>query len=351
MIKLSRSQEVRASNLHKKSIVVDNHSDIPGDVLRRRKLKNEKKVLERIHVPKLIAGGVSASLATVWSDSGSFARALNLHQPTLVTLLTIDCMKQEFDESSNVITCARTAKAIKQAKKDGKIAFLLHIEGGKPICDDIAYIRTLYELGVRSIGLTWNPRNLIANGVGERSDCGLSDFGVEVINEANRLGMVIDVSHLSKGGFWDVLENSKDPIVASHSNARSVCDHSRNLSDEQIKALTEKGGVMGMNFYPEFVDSEHPSLERVLDHIDYIADLVGVDYIGIGADFIDYMAYYGDPLVQSFIEGHPYPQGLENTSRMYNITRGLISRGYSDQEIEKILGANFLRVYERVFGS
>jgi membrane dipeptidase len=186
------------------------------------------------------------------------------------------------------------------------------------------------------VGLVHSLRNLLADGVADnRTKGGLSQFGVEVVEELNMLGMIVDVSHLSDAGFWDIIEISKDPVVASHSNARAVCAHPRNLTDDMIRALAEKGGVMGMNFAPDFIDTRNPSVETLVDHIDYIVDLVGPEHVGLGSDF----------------DGIPStPRGLENVSKMPAITQELVKREYSEEYIRFILGGNHIRLMQRIVG-
>ncbi len=186
------------------------------------------------------------------------------------------------------------------------------------------------------VGLVHSLRNLLADGVADnRTKGGLSQFGVEVVEELNRLGMIVDVSHLSDAGFWDVMEISKDPVVASHSNARAVCAHPRNMTDDMIRALAERGGVMGMNFAPDFVHKKKPSVETLVDHIDHIVDLVGPEHVGLGSDF----------------DGIPdTPKGLEDASKMPAITEELVKREYSEDYIRLILGGNHLRLLKEVIG-
>jgi len=195
-----------------------------------------------------------------------------------------------------------------------------------------------HRLGIRAIGLTWNERNQIAEGVGDcRSGGGLTDFGVSVIKEMNRLGMIIDVSHISAPGFFDVLDLSEHPIIASHSNAQAVCGHIRNLSDQQIRALAARGGVMGINFAPEFlVDQGTASVEHVASHIDYIVQLLGnTKHIGLGGDF--------DGISRT-------PGELTDASGYPAITEALLRRGYNEQQLRDILGLNHLRVITNVMG-
>jgi len=186
------------------------------------------------------------------------------------------------------------------------------------------------------VGLVHSLRNQLADGVADRrTGGGLSELGVQAIEELDRLGMIIDVSHLNDDGFWDVLEQTKNPIIASHSNSRTVCNHPRNMTDEMITALAENGGVMGMNFAPSFVHKTDATLEAVIDHIDHIVDLVGPDHVGLGSD------YDGIPST---------PRGLEDVTKMPDITRELVKREYSREDIQKILGGNHLRLFKKVIG-
>jgi len=342
----------KAIELHKKSIVFDAHADIPLNIALMRQI-GDTKVFERLHAPKFLAGGVNACGMTVWVDDEDHQQFVfgGLDHPLAVALRVMDHMQREFEESPNVIMHARSVKEIRQGVKDGKIATLLHLEGGMPLGTNLDYLRLFYRCGVRSIGLTCHVRNLIADGNKERSNSGLSNFGVELIEEMNKLSMIVDVSHLSVRAFFDVLEFAKDPVVATHSNSASAHESfpGRNLSDEQIKALAEKGGVMGMNAYTDIVSNVKPSLAKLLDHVDYIDNLVGVDHIGLGCDFVDFSGFPKDPCLWP---AEPAGcEGLEDTSKMHNFTEGLLSRGYSDQDTKKILGENFLRVYERILGS
>ena len=238
------------------------------------------------------------------------------------------------------------------------------------------HLRTLYELGLRYLGLNWNYRNQLADGVGEQSNTGLTKFGQEVVADANQLGILLDVSHITEKGFWDVLETTKAPVMASHANTKALCNVPRNLTDDQIKALADNKGVIGIVLNGRFIDpdienTKRPTLQILLNHIDYMVNLVGVDHVGIGADFMDFVLDYVEPIVQgipsvpvdewtqSMVESTrwfanknviKYPKGLENIAQLPNLTRGLIKRGYSDSEIEKILGGNFIRLFKTVIG-
>ncbi len=214
---------------------------------------------------------------------------------------------------------------------------MIGIEGGTVVGNDLDNINSLYNMGVRYIGLTWNNSNNIGSSARDETERGipggLTDFGVQVINRMDEVGMLIDVSHLGEATFWDVIETSKNPIIASHSNSYSVYPHYRNLTDEQIKAIAKSGGVIQVNFHRSFLGEA--SLQRVFEHIDYIKNLVGIDYIGIGSDFDG---------------GINPPNDLSDVTMYPNLTYKLLDEGYSQEDVRKILGLNFLRVFKQVCG-
>ena len=195
----------------------------------------------------------------------------------------IDVFYKEVERYKDHITLCCNYSEIKRAFKEEKIAAVLSIEGGEALQGDVGMLRIFYRLGVRSLCLTWNYRNEIADGVLEsETGGGLTSFGKEVIKEMNSLGMLIDLSHISEKGFWDVMELSQKPVIASHSNAKKICQHIRNLSDEQIMAIKNNGGVIGINLCAEFISDKDASLKDVIKHIEYIGDLTGFDHIGLG---------------------------------------------------------------------
>ncbi|MFV9568253.1 dipeptidase [Thermoanaerobacter mathranii] len=223
---------------------------------------------------------------------------------------------------------------IDKAKQEGKIGALLSIEGGEALEGETSLLRMFYKLGVRALTLTWSLRNDLGDGVDGVKEAGLTSFGREVVKEMNRLGMIVDVSHLNEKGFWDVVELSEKPIIASHSNAKTLCSHRRNLTDEQIKAIAQKGGVIGINFAPQFLrDEGQATLEDVLNHIDYICELVGEDYVGFGSDF--------DGIEST-------PEGLKDISYFPAILEGLIKRGYTQEQIAKITHKNFENLIKKI---
>jgi membrane dipeptidase len=325
-MKLTAAQEERAQRLHRQALVWDSHCDTLMDITAGRRTLGQRSTGGHLDLPRLRQGGVKVQIFAIYIESPPFLRR---------TLEFISAFYRELAENKGKLALATSAAEIKEATARGEVAALLSIEGGEALEGTPAILPCLYRLGVRALGLTWNHRNQLADGIAEaRTGGGLTTLGLETVAEMNRLGMVVDVSHLSPAGFWDVLEHSRHPVIASHSNARGLHDHPRNLDDDQIRALAARGGVMGINFAPDFL-GPGADLETVLDHIDYIARLAGCDCIGLGSDYDGISAT---------------PRGLEDVSQLANITRGLVARGYSDPDILKILGGNFARVFAGVIG-
>jgi membrane dipeptidase len=223
-------------------------------------------------------------------------------------------------------------------------------------------LKPFHRLGMRVFSVSHNRRNVLADGCGSRALAGLSFLGVDVVKELNRLRVLVDVSHLSEAGFYDVLEVTTAPVIATHSNARAVCDHPRNLTDDQLKALAENGGMICLNFYRDYlrVDGENASLEDLLDHIDHIASQIGVDRVGLGPDFMDApreivapALKYVDPTGEHGLTVEKYmtgPKGIADNSQFGNVARGLEGRGYKAEQIDGVMGGNFLRLLAKVNG-
>jgi membrane dipeptidase len=347
MVELTKSEEARALRLHREALVVDTHCDtlmqiktgqgtagglIPlhGRGIPQRRL-GERSNQGHIDLPRLVEGGVDCQTFAIYT-----ARQENQPDALRTALQMVETFDAECAANERVVAHVRRYNEILTANKAGKVAALLAIEGAEPLMGDVALIRIFHKLGVRMISLTWNWRTPFADGLSaKRSQSKLTDLGVDALREMERLGIVYDVSHLSDSCFWDVVEVKKGPFIASHSNCRAVCDHPRNLTDDMIRALADHGGVMGMNFAPAFVDKEKATVERLVDHIDHVVKLVGADHVGLGSDF--------DGIDTT-------PEGLEDASKMPNVTRELVRRGYGDDEIGKILGGNHLRAFKEVIG-
>lgn len=324
---------IKAKQIHQKAIVFDGHCDTILEVMNHKRTLEKKSNTGHLDIPRMKEGGVNAQFFAVFIE-GIYKPDRSLKR----TLQLIDCFYREIEKNQNDISLITNYNQITEVNRAGKIAAILSIEGGEALEGDLGVLRALYRLGVRLLTLTWNQRNQIADGVGEsRTGSGLTKFGLKVIDEMNKLGMLIDVSHLSETGFWDVIKRSNAPIVASHSNCYALCPHLRNLRDEQIKAIADKGGVIGITFVPNFLTQEKrkTTVEDVVKHIDYLVEKAGVDCVGLGSDF-------------DGTDG--LPLSLEGVDKIPNITGELLNRGYKEKDIKKILGENFLRVFKEVVG-
>ncbi len=240
----------------------------------------------------------------------------------------IDIYHRELERNKDIALHCTNALEIEAALSQNKIAALLSAEGGEAIEGSLEKLHILYERGVRIMTLTWNYKNEICDGIGEERGGGLTAFGKSVVAEMNNLGMLIDVSHISVRGFWDVMEASSKPILATHSNAKTLCPHPRNLDDEQIKAIIKSKGCIGINFYPLFVAGEDCTVGQIVDHIEYILALGGEDNIGFGGDFdgIDCL-----------------PCGTYGTEDTGKVIKEMRRRGFSETVIEKIAYKNLIR--------
>jgi membrane dipeptidase len=336
MIELSGAQEKRAVRLHREAVVVDTHCDTLMQFLKQpqgipppRRL-GEKAHRGHIDLPRMIEGGVTCQTFGVYTGRRAFVPEANL-----VALQMVDKFYSEI-EANDGIVAVTSHEEIVEAKKKGLVCGLLSLEGAEPLMGEIALLRVFYRLGFRMLSFAWNYRTPFADGLdAKRAESKLPELGVQALEEMERLGMVFDVSHLADTVFWDVADLMNGPFIASHSNCRAVCDHPRNLTDDMIRALADHGGVMGMNFAPAFVDKNKATVEKVVDHVDHIVDIVGPDHVGLGSDF--------DGIGST-------PEGLEDVSKIPNITKVLVRRGYSDEDILKILGGNHLRVFKKVIG-
>ena len=242
--------------------------------------------------------------------------------------------RREVEKNSEWICHCNSGAEIEKVLGEHRIASLLGIEGGEAIEGSIERLREFYESGVRMMTLTWNWENEICDGIGEVRGDGLTEFGKSVVREMNRLGMVIDVSHISQKGFWDVAKLSTEPFIASHSNAKRLCGHPRNLDDEQIKAIFDMNGCIGINFYPTFVsDGECCGVDDVIKHIEYFLELGGEDHIGLGSDFDG---------VESL------PEGMVGVQSMNLITEAMEKKGFGKELIRKITYKNFMRVINNI---
>jgi len=329
---------------------------------------------DEAYVKELTDGEVTALNETIASADANFdvifKRAYQLHRKC---------------ETLGVVI-ATTASDIERAERERKLAMIFglqHLPFATTVYpDDLRFVDMLYEQGVRIAQLTYQRRSLLADGCGERTDSGLSKFGIQVVEKMNRLGMIIDLSHVGPKSTMEAIEISKDPVVFTHANCRSVCNHVRNKSDEQIKALAEKNGVIGIcAFTPILNLQRHGTMSDFLDHMAHAISLVGIDHVGIGLDAANPSPVWKHPDIDvqrrawrarqvrieanspeiavrlcpwgSFVPGKGSPYLVEKFEVALkwktNIIEGMVSRGYSSSEIEKVLGANFMRVFRRVW--
>ncbi len=300
---------------------------------------------------QLKAAGVSAFQLTMnspfYSDSLTDAIKSITHWYSII---------EQFQDHAILAT---TVEEIMQAKKDGKVAIVFGYQDPKPLEHDpksAGMIETFHRLGVRIIQLTYQCQNYIGCGCGEPKDSGLTKFGKLFVQELNKRGIVIDLSHVGDLTSMEAIELSKHPVIFSHSAARAVFSSVRAKTDEHFRAMAKKGGVVGVIAFSPFLSDKDSTLEDFLNHIDYLANLVGVDHVGIGLDIgerkmlEDWFGQFPE-LRRSYSIENVYVPELEVPYKWVNITKGLVRRGYSDEEIRKVLGGNFLRVFEKVWGS
>lgn len=303
--------------------IFDAHADTISEILD----KNEDILKNNCHIDLTRIKKLKRPYIQVFA-----AFTKRIENPSLRVLKIID-KYYEFVKRNDLIHCENFSD-IESSIKSDKILSLLSIEGGDALLGSLEMLRIYYRLGVRIITLTWNYSNEIASGIMDKSDTGLTCFGRTVVEEMNKLGMIIDVSHLSEKSFWDVAESSSMPFIASHSNARSICAHPRNLTDEQIKKIISKNGVIGLNFYADFLSNDEKcSISDIIRHLEHILSLGGENSIGFGSDF--------DGMKK-------LPDGVFGVESYNDIISKLLKLGYSEELIRKICCDNFLRVVKEV---
>jgi membrane dipeptidase len=247
------------------------------------------------------------------------------------TLMLAEKYLSQLDKYNNYLYPVKTAGDINNSTENHKIGCLLHLEGAECLGKDIAVLEILYRLGLRSIGLTWNHRNLLADGIGENNGGGISDKGKEMIQAMDQMGIMLDLAHISEKAYFEALEHYNRPVIISHANARQLCPHRRNLTDEQLRALARHGGVVGVNQVADFVALEKPSLDKFIDHIIYISELIGVEHVALGSDFDG-----ADDIVL---------KGVQDYKKLPEKMR---ERGFSEDEIRKILSENAGQTIKRI---
>lgn len=327
------------ARVHRSALLIDTHNDITGRTVTGLDI-GKASTQTQTDLPRLRKGGVGAVFFAAYVAATYVAENRAAHR----ALEMIDTIRRDIVERyPKDFVLARSASEIVSAHKQGKIAALIGIEGGHAIEDNLRLLRDFYELGVRYMTLTHSNTNNWADASGlntrpaEVRHRGLTAFGKEVIAEMNRLGMIVDISHVADKTFWDALETSRVPIFASHSSCRALSNVRRNMTDEMIKALGKKGGVIQINigcpFLAQNADGSKPSVADVAAHIDHVRQIAGIGAVGIGTD------YDGVSCV---------PEGMEDVSKFPNLTRALLEKGYSAADIRKVYGENTLRLMRDV---
>ena len=362
----------RARKLHFSSIVVDTHDDTTQRLLDGKFDLGTRSSTGSIDIPRMREGNVGAIFFSIWMPS-------KVTGPDAVNraIVQIDAVREQVRKHPNDLVLATTAAEIRDAHKQGKIAALLGVEGGHIINSDLGVLRAYAALGVRYMTLTHSGNDEWADSSTDQAvHNGLTDFGREVVREMNRLGMMVDISHVSDKTFYDALETSKAPLIASHSSCRAICDAPRNMTDQMMKDLAAKGGVVQINYHvgflsQEFRDAEkaNPELNKtisaevmkrcadnegcqliegdritreyvergklprvefskIIEHIDHAVKVAGIDHVGLGSDF----------------DGANMPYGMEDATKLPKITEALLQKGYSEGDVKNILGENTLRV-------
>jgi membrane dipeptidase len=361
-----------ARKLHFSSLVVDTHDDTTQRFFSPKFDLGKRNPDGHIDIPRMREGGLDAIFFSIWIDGKIMGPPA-----VLKALDQIDEVRENVRLNSKEIVMARTAEDVRRAHADGKIAALMGVEGGHMIGNDIHVVRIFADLGVRYMTLTHFYNDEWADSSTDHpAHNGLTDFGKDIVREMNRQGIMVDISHVSDKTFYDALLVSKAPLIASHSSCRALCNHPRNMTDDMIKALAAKGGVIQINYEKSFIDQNYKdasekvsgdivahlgaitkncnndeacigealsseekrltaegklpavSWERIVDHIDHAVKLVGADHVGLGSDF----------------DGASMPTGMEDVSKLPKITEALLRKGYSDDDIRKILGENTLRI-------
>lgn len=327
------------------SLVIEGHRDVYEQIY-RKSIGEEAPIRDGV-APRLIRDGINMTVYAICGDSYSHSQNTGRYLET--ALEQIDQFLEEAPRSEGMIQMVKTRGDLPEKPELGSVKFLLHFEGCMPLRGSIENLRNFYRLGLRSIQPVWNFRNELGDGVWEnRTGGGLTHFGVQVIKEANRLGMVVDLSHMNREGFFQTLDVATAPLLVSHANACGMLKNPRNLDDEQIKAIAKQGGLVGILALPERVGEGEVGIEDMLKHMDYMIKLVGIEHLALGMDFVKYDGprtlkdrhhpLHKDPLIKGFEEIEDLP----------NLIDGLQRHGYKDDEIKMILGGNYLRALKTI---
>ena len=315
----------------------DAHSDIWSDVTTRR-LNGETDVFRKHHLDRFRKGNVEGSIFVIWVDPPYTADYVAR------TRQIMDCARAEIAEC-DAIRIVHTYEEMMQAKADGKIYVFIGVEGMAAIGSDLTRIDDYYDFGARHAILTWNEANDLGAGALSGKDYGLTEVGKLAARKVQDKGMILDVSHLNEAGFWDVTKLATRPFIASHSNAKALCDVPRNLTDDQLRGIRDANGVVGLNAFNLFIDRDpaKQTVERLAQHAAHMVDVMGIDHVGCGFDFFEFIN--NDETMGSMTDtGSPCTIGLENCSKIPNIFACFDAMGMSKADQEKIAYQNFQRI-------
>lgn len=324
----------------KLDMLLDIHGDIWTDVTIKRSM-GLKDIIRDYHLDRFKKGNMVGGIFVIWADPP------HDQNPRERLIESIRAMSQELFDSRDIVKLMYSSKDFYQAIEQDKLAVLLGLEGLSSIGDDIEALYTLYQLGFRHASLTWNEENPLATGAGGDINRGLTTAGKEAVKVIEQLGIILDVSHANDKTFWDIYNNSTKPFIASHSNARSLCDVRRNLTADQIKAIGERNGLIGINAYNEFVHMEpkERTADFLINHLEHIINLIGIDKVALGFDFFEYLEEESTSFTGDSYEGLI---GLEDISKSNNLISKLTQRGFTKEDIDKISYKNFLSLMDKV---
>ncbi|MBQ3422580.1 MAG: membrane dipeptidase [Romboutsia sp.] len=310
-------------------MILDIHADIFSDIF-IKSLNKKENIFKNYHLNKFNDGGIKGGVFVFWKPP-EVKKYYNYNGIKKM----MEFAQKEINKSKDFLAIALNYDEFVKGLSENKITAMMHLEGAKGLEDNIDNIKELYDFGIRTLSLTWNEENKFATGVLGNEKNGLKPMGKSLIKQCEELGIIIDVSHTNDNTFYDIYDYSTKPIIASHSNVREICNVKRNLKSEQIKLVKETNGIVGINSYANFIheDIEKRDLHHLVNHIDCIVDLIGIDSVCFGFDYCDYLG--GSNLNTT--------KNLENASKSQNIIYELSKRGYKKNDIEKISYKNFLR--------
>jgi membrane dipeptidase len=332
-------------------LIVDAHNDLPFELVYRRQ---EANPFATHWLPKLERGGVRLVVCALSAETEDLPESALRR-----TLEQVTACHRAIRENSDYVSFVRSARDLDAVKTGERIGLVLCVEGGEPFGYDPEMADVFWELGVRVFGLTWNRRNAFGDGLGEPPGGGLTHRGMALVDQLTQRGAIIDLAHASERTFFEVLERVEDgTVILSHAGCRSIVDSPRNASDEQLEALAGHGGVLGIMALPFVIDPSNPTIARMIDHFDHAVELMGIEHVGIGGDFQRQIALSGafrTPPSQVNVETL-LPPGMTLDASLKNLAgpedypalvQALTERGYAGERLERILGGNFVRVFER----